>query len=77
MTTINNDLTKTTLWENRKSILICSIVATASFQYGLDFSLIGGFQAMEVLSLFPSRSNFRAFYKSSASLTRRRQQDGI
>jgi len=41
-----NDLTKTTLWENRKSVLICSLVASASFQYGLDFSLIGGFQAM-------------------------------
>jgi MFS transporter, SP family, sugar:H+ symporter len=45
-TPTNNDLTKTTLWENRKSILICSIVAMSSFQYGLDFSLIGGFQAM-------------------------------
>jgi MFS transporter, SP family, sugar:H+ symporter len=41
-----NDLVKTTLWENRKSVLICSLVASASFQYGLDFSLIGGFQAM-------------------------------
>jgi MFS transporter, SP family, sugar:H+ symporter len=46
MATIKNDLTKTTLWENRKSIFICSLIATASFQYGLDFSLIGGFQAM-------------------------------
>jgi len=43
---IKNDLTKTGVWENRKSILICSLMATASFQYGLDFSLIGGFQAM-------------------------------
>lgn len=41
-----NDLTKTSLWENRKSVLICSSVALYSFQYGLDFSLIGGFQAM-------------------------------
>jgi len=41
-----NDLTETSLWENRKSVLICSSVALYSFQYGLDFSLIGGFQAM-------------------------------
>ena len=45
-TPVTNDLTKTSLWENRKSVFICSLVATASFQYGLDFSLIGGFQAM-------------------------------
>ena len=44
--TSTNDLTRTTLWDNRKSVLICSVVAMASFQYGLDFSLIGGFQAM-------------------------------
>jgi len=46
MTEINNDLTKTTVWENRKAILICTVVATASFQYGLDVGLIGGFQSM-------------------------------
>jgi len=41
-----NDLTQTSLWENRKSVFICCLIATASFQYGLDFSIIGGFQAM-------------------------------
>lgn len=45
-TNTGNDLTKTSLWENRKSVLICFSVALYSFQYGLDFSLIGGFQAM-------------------------------
>lgn len=46
-----NDLTTTGVWENRKSILICCLVATASFQYGLDFSFIGGFQAITMLMI--------------------------
>lgn len=46
MSTTNNDLTTTSLWENRKSLWICSVVATSAFLYGLDFSIIGGFQAM-------------------------------
>ena len=43
---VNNDLTKTTVWDNRKAIFICTLIATASFQYGLDVGLIGGFQSM-------------------------------
>ena len=37
---------ETSLWENRKVILICAAVSVANFQYGLDTAVVGGFQAM-------------------------------
>jgi hypothetical protein len=33
------DFRKTSVWENRKSILICALIGTASFQYDGPFSL--------------------------------------
>ncbi|KAH8913345.1 hypothetical protein BT69DRAFT_1327561, partial [Atractiella rhizophila] len=40
----NNDLASSGLWQNRRTLLIASIISSAAFQYGLDFGLIGGFQ---------------------------------
>ncbi|KAH7061691.1 general substrate transporter [Paraphoma chrysanthemicola] len=37
---------KSTLFANRKCLLICSAVAIASMQYGLDSAAVGGLQAM-------------------------------
>ncbi|RMZ66815.1 sugar transporter [Pyrenophora seminiperda CCB06] len=37
---------QTTLWANRKCLLVCSAVAIASMQYGIDTTAIGGLQAM-------------------------------
>ncbi|KAI0842797.1 general substrate transporter [Hypoxylon sp. FL0890] len=37
---------ETTLWANRKCLLICAIVAIANMQYGLDSAAIGSLQAM-------------------------------
>jgi len=37
---------KSTLWANRKCLLICSAVAMASMQYGIDTAAVGGLQAM-------------------------------
>ncbi|KAI1162551.1 general substrate transporter [Nemania serpens] len=37
---------ETSLWANRKCLLICAIVAVANMQYGLDSAAIGGLQAM-------------------------------
>jgi MFS transporter, SP family, sugar:H+ symporter len=45
-TASDTDFRKTSVWENRKSILICALIGTASFQYGFDQGMIGGFQAM-------------------------------
>jgi hypothetical protein len=39
-------LQETTLWANRKCLLICSAVAIASMQYGIDTAAVGGLQAM-------------------------------
>ena len=39
-------LEKSSLWANRKCLLICSVVAMASMQYGIDTAAIGGLQAM-------------------------------
>jgi len=40
------DVRKTTLKENWKGLLIMCLIAMAPFQYGVDFGLIGGIQAM-------------------------------
>jgi hypothetical protein len=37
---------ESTLWANRKCLLICSTVAIASMQYGIDTAAVGGLQAM-------------------------------
>ncbi|CAE7001266.1 hypothetical protein PTNB85_09070 [Pyrenophora teres f. teres] len=37
---------ETTLWANRKCLLVCSAVAIASMQYGIDTTAVGGIQAM-------------------------------
>jgi hypothetical protein len=39
-------LKESTLWANRKCLLICSAVAIASMQYGIDTAAVGGLQAM-------------------------------
>jgi len=36
----------TTLWQNRKCLIIACIVATANMQYGFDSAAIGALQAM-------------------------------
>lgn len=37
---------QTSLWANKKCLLICSIVSIANMQYGLDSAAVGGLQAM-------------------------------
>lgn len=37
---------ETSLWANRKCLLICATVAIANMQYGLDSAAIGSLQAM-------------------------------
>jgi hypothetical protein len=39
-------LKQSTLWSHRRCLLICSAVAIASMQYGLDLAAVGGLQAM-------------------------------
>lgn len=39
-------LQETTLWANRKCLIICSAVAIANMQYGIDTAAVGGLQAM-------------------------------
>ena len=38
--------TGTGLLENWKCLLACTLVSMSPFQYGIDFGLIGGLQAM-------------------------------
>lgn len=40
------EIPETSLWANRKCLLICAIVAIANMQYGLDSAAIGSLQAM-------------------------------
>ncbi|KAL3425528.1 hypothetical protein PVAG01_02319 [Phlyctema vagabunda] len=37
---------ETSLWANRKCLLLCCIVATANMQYGFDSAAVGSLQAM-------------------------------
>ncbi|KAI1633046.1 general substrate transporter [Biscogniauxia mediterranea] len=39
-------ISETSLWANRKCLLICAIVAIANMQYGLDSAAVGSLQAM-------------------------------
>jgi hypothetical protein len=53
---------ETSLWENRKCLLICAIVAIANMQYGLDSAIVASLQAMPgFLKVFgypdPSQAN--------------------
>lgn len=34
------------LLANWKSLAACSLISMSSFQYGVDYTMIGGFQAM-------------------------------
>lgn len=36
----------TSLWQNRKCLLICLYIAMANLQYGFDSSAVGALQAM-------------------------------
>jgi hypothetical protein len=47
MPLIRVDPGQTSLWENRKCFLIMAFVATSAFQYGLDYGMVGGLQAMK------------------------------
>lgn len=39
-------LQDTSLWANRKCLLMCAIVSIANMQYGIDTAAVGGLQAM-------------------------------
>jgi len=39
-------LAETSLWANRKCLLICATVAIANMQYGLDSAAVASLQAM-------------------------------
>jgi len=39
-------LHQTSLWANRKCLVICAVVAIANMQYGLDSAILAGLQAM-------------------------------
>ncbi|KAH8928669.1 general substrate transporter [Atractiella rhizophila] len=43
----NAPVKKVTMWESRKCVIICILLATSTFQYGLDTGIINGFQAMQ------------------------------
>lgn len=47
MAIIRIDPGQSTLWENRKCFFIMAFVATSAFQYGLDYGMVGGLQAMK------------------------------
>ena len=39
-------LPETSLWANRKCLVICAVVAIANMQYGLDSAIMASLQAM-------------------------------
>ncbi|CAI7615387.1 unnamed protein product [Penicillium manginii] len=39
-------LSSTTLWQNRKCLLLCCLVSMANMQYGFDLAAVGSLQAM-------------------------------
>lgn len=39
-------LPETSLWANRKCLVICAVVAMANMQFGLDTAVVGSLQAM-------------------------------
>ncbi|KAI0399012.1 general substrate transporter [Xylaria palmicola] len=42
----SSKIPETSLWANRKCLLICAVVAVANMQYGLDSAAVAQFQAM-------------------------------
>jgi hypothetical protein len=46
MTTIETVLQDTSLWQNRRCLIMACIVATANMQYGFDSAAVGALQAM-------------------------------
>ena len=47
MAIIRIDPGQSTLWENRKCFFVMAFIATSAFQYGLDYGMVGGLQAMK------------------------------
>jgi hypothetical protein len=47
MPIIRIDPGQTSLWENRKCFFVMAFVAASAFQYGLDYGMVGGLQAMK------------------------------
>ena len=43
---MENVLSSTTLWQNRKCLLLCCLVSIANMQYGFDLAAVGSLQAM-------------------------------
>jgi hypothetical protein len=43
---VDNSLSTTTLWQNRKCLLLCCLVSMANMQYGFDLAAVGSLQAM-------------------------------
>lgn len=44
--TMEASIDTTTLWQNRKCLLLCSLVSMANLQYGFDLAAVGSLQAM-------------------------------
>jgi hypothetical protein len=43
---VDNSLSSTSLWQNRKCLFLCCLVSMANMQYGFDLAAIGSLQAM-------------------------------
>ncbi|KAJ5984128.1 hypothetical protein N7481_006227, partial [Penicillium waksmanii] len=43
---MDKTLSSTTLWQNRKCLLLCCLVSMANMQYGFDLAAVGSLQAM-------------------------------
>ncbi|KAL2864127.1 general substrate transporter [Aspergillus lucknowensis] len=46
MTETASSIDATTLWQNRKCLIICCVVSMANLQYGFDLAAVGALQAM-------------------------------
>lgn len=46
MSTTTVKIPETSLWQNRKCLAICCVVAIANMQYGFDSAAVGALQAM-------------------------------
>lgn len=46
------DVKESSLWANRKCLLICCIVSIANMQYGFDTAAVGGMQGMQSFKTF-------------------------
>ncbi|KAL4937876.1 hypothetical protein BDV06DRAFT_226545 [Aspergillus oleicola] len=43
---MENSISTTTLWQNRKCLFLCCLVSMANLQYGFDLAAVGSLQAM-------------------------------